>query len=408
VLVAGLLVLSALSIAACGLPTSSRPAAAGSAKAILFATLDDVTCQTAGHCIAVGDFLPVDQDADGGDPDGDGQSTRTLVESSAGRHWRLLPSPDEGHGGARLSSVSCPVPDDCMAVGFYRPAPFPLQAKIAPPSYPLIEAYDGHVWRIVPSPSVAPNSVLVSISCPSISVCTAVGSTTTSVGQNPVESSFVETFDGQSWDVVPLSPPAGTSSGLNSVSCPNISTCVAVGDIAPISDVTDTRPLIEMLAGGTWTMASLPSGDADAGILYNALCLSVGNCLAVGSAASAHTSGSALVLSLRGSTWTADPTALSQAGDVSLTTLGCSSSTDCLVAGTSLVSYQKVVARIDGSRWHELSVPSKSDNIQAIACQSLSQCLIVGSTYVNDFGNTTTLIASVSGGTWTAERGAVP
>ena len=170
----------------------------------LFATLDGVTCLTVTYCIAVGDFLPVDKDAAGGDPDGDGQATHTLVESSDARQWRPLPSPDEGHGGAELSSVSCPTKGDCVAVGFYRKAPFGLQATNAPPSYPLIEAYDGHTWRVVASPGVAPNSVLVSVSCPTSSSCTAVGYTTTSIGPNPSESFFVENFDGQSWAVVPL------------------------------------------------------------------------------------------------------------------------------------------------------------------------------------------------------------
>ena len=154
-------------------------------------------------------------------------------------------------------------------------------------------------------------------------------------------------------------------------------------------------------------MATLPTDDTDPGILYDTTCMSVRNCLAVGNSATGHTS-STLVLSWDGSTWTASPSILSHAGDPSLTAIGCSNETNCLVAGTSLASYQRIAARLDGSTWREVSIPSDFETIHAIACEGPSQCLVVGSANVNDFGNTTTLIASLSAGNWTSEQGPTP
>ena len=296
---------------------------------------------------------------------------------------------------------------DCLAVGFYRPAAFGLQATSAPPTYPLIETYNGRSWQIAASPAVAPNSVLVSVSCSGIAACTAVGYTTASDDQNPVESFFAEDFDGSSWAVASLVPTAGTSSGLNSVSCPDSSTCVAVGYTAPLSDATSTRPLVEVLADGRWSRAALPSDGTNAGILYGVTCRSADNCVAVGDAATVHTSGSALVLSLSGSTWSVNSTALGQPGDLSLTALGCGD-TECLVAGSALDSGQKILARTDATDWQPLTVPDESDNIQGIGCVGPSRCVVVGSGYVNNFGNTMTLIASLSGSSWNAQQSPVP
>jgi hypothetical protein len=368
---------------------------------VLYARLHDVTCVLPGRCIAVGNFLPVDKDAASGDPDGDGQAAHTLVESFDGTNWHHLPSPDLGRGGAELSSISCPGVDDCVAVGFYIPARFTMQA----PTYPLIESYDGKRWRVIPSPSVGPNSVLESVSCPNSSSCTAVGYETTNIGQNPGDSFFIEDFNGQSWTVTSTSPPAGTNSELDSVSCPSTSSCVAVGNAAPKSDTTVTLPLIEVFSGGLWTATTTPAYGTGSGILYDVSCMSVGDCVAVGNAQTGQGSGSALVLSLTGSTWTAEPAAQRQTGDPSLTTLGCAGDDSCLVAGTSLESGKVIVAQTDGASWNALDVPSSSDNVQSVACTTASKCVLVGFVYVNGVGNTTVLTATVSGSTVTVEKG---
>jgi hypothetical protein len=97
-----------------------------------------------------------------------------------------------------------------------------------------------------------------------------------------------------------------------------------------------------------------------------------------------------------------------QAGDLSLTALGCGGETDCVVAGISLASGQRVAARTYGSGWRELGLPAASENIQGIACVGSSQCLAVGSVAVDELGNTMTLIAALSGDTWTDEQGPIP
>ncbi len=157
-------------------PRTTAPSSAAN-TGLLYATLEGVACPSPSSCLAVGDFLPFDKDAATGDPDGDGQATHTLVEVSDGRTWRRSVSPDAGKGGSVLNSVACPATNDCVAVGSYKRALFALQMTKAPPAYPLIEDFDGNRWRVVASPTIAPNTTLSSVSCSSVSNCIAVGAT---------------------------------------------------------------------------------------------------------------------------------------------------------------------------------------------------------------------------------------
>ena len=403
---------SVVIVLAVGLPISlsswsgsSRPAAAAPA-AVISASFDGVACATPVHCVAVGGFLPLDKDAANGDPDGDGQATHTLVESSDGVSWTRDPSPDEGQGGARLSGISCPTTTDCVAVGYYRPDPFPVSAKSAPPVFPLIESEHAGRWHIMVAPAVAPDSVLVSVSCPTTADCQSVGYTT--IGQadgSAVESSFVERFDGRTWTLVPLPHTAGTSSGLNSVSCPSISTCVAVGETAPADALTSPRPLAEVLDDNVWTPTLLPLYGATSGLLYAISCTAPGRCVAVGNAVTGATTGGPLVLTMSGSSWSLDQTALEQqSDDASLTALGCADVDDCVAAGTFLDSGGMVLTRLDGSGWDPVSRPATVDSIEGISCPTASSCVLVGGAEVDGAGKTSSFVATLTGGHWAVGR----
>jgi high-affinity iron transporter len=388
------------------LPSASSPAKQPVVTNVLFSTLDSVACVTGTDCEAVGDFLALDKDGAVGDPDGDGKAARTLVESYDGHRWVRDPSPDLGRGGDQLSSVSCPATGYCTAVGFYRPDPFPASAKTAPPEYPLIESVSGGRWHLATGPQVAPNSVLVSVSCPERNVCVAVGYTTTQVGDNAVESLLMERFNGQTWSAVPLAVPTGYSSALNSVSCPSVSYCVAVGETAPASDPSATHPLAEIMTGDSWDPVALPPAGNGQGILYGVVCPASGHCMAVGNVVTGPASGAPLVLSLDGPAWGVDSSALQTVGDASLTALGCPPVGGCVTAGTLLESSQRVLAMVNDNGWMALAGPPYGDNIDAITCPTTTSCLVVGNAYVDGFGNTTALIASVAQDQWVTQRAA--
>lgn len=379
---------------------SKRASAPGSTRSLtLFATLDALSCPAAGRCTAVGHVLVVDKDATEGDPDGDGQATRTLVEVLGVGGWHRIASPDEGSGGDALSGVSCPSTSECVAVGNYRPAPFGAQATTAPPVYPLIEALRNGRWEIVPGPPAPPDTALDSLACPSATSCTAVGTTTSDAGSaSPVESPFVETFDGSTWSVVAAAGPARASTELKSVSCSSASSCIAVGDTAPASDPSATRPFAWQFTGGSWRVLSPTSGSI-AGTLADVTCSTPGRCVAVGNAVTGPSSGSALVVSLDAAGWHVDPTALAQGGDISLSAVDCAPRGGCVVAGIALQSALRILARVDAGGWLPISGYDQNETVQAVACPPTAACVVVGSSYVNGYGNTTALVGSLAGGT---------
>lgn len=86
-----------------------------------------------------------------------------------------------------LNGVSCLSPANCTAVGgYYRTATGPQRI--------LIERWNGTAWRGEPSPGIGRHSILDSVSCPSATSCTAVGSLT--IG-----------WSGVSWEVELRSSP---------------------------------------------------------------------------------------------------------------------------------------------------------------------------------------------------------
>jgi high-affinity iron transporter len=408
------LALTATGLALANHRGAKPPAAPRTVEApkVLYATLNDVTCPSSTRCLAVGEFLPADKDASSGDPDGDGRASHTLVEASNGGPWRVASSPDEGKGGAVLSGVACASNDRCVAVGYYRPARFALNATSAPPNYPLIEAYDGRGWRLAPSPDAPPNSILTSVSCPSPTDCVAVGYTTTNLSGGVVdESPFSESLGTGGWKLTPTSSATGTSSGLSAVSCSSDSRCVAVGNVAPGDDPSTTMPLIEAFDGRHWSPMALPAVANGRGILYDVACTS-DLCVAVGTSDAHRSSGAALVLSSSGTTWSADDAALEQPTDISLTTVACDNTDSCLVAGTSLASLdaspEKIFARVTATTWAKVDVAAKSATIEAMTCNDAPECLLVGSAPQNSFGNTNAIIASLSGGALATESTPTP
>lgn len=371
---------------------------------LLYATLEGVTCVSAKHCLAVGDFLPTDKDADVGDPDGDGQATHTLVEVSDGRSWRRVPSPDAGEGGSILTSIACPAANDCTAVGSYKRSVFGAQMSKAPPAYPLIEHYDGRAWALVDAPTIAPNTTLASVSCPSSTYCVAVGADAVGLatgGANAVP--VIEENNGSSWRVVPVTLQAGMSAELTSVACPSQSFCVAVGGLAPRSDPTSTRPLIEAWSAGSWHSVSLPPGSDGPGILNDVTCPSPGHCVAVGTTGVLRASGAGLAIDLDGATWTTDTSSLEVGGDATFSAIGCSSIEDCVVVGTSAAGLAstpaRVAARIERGTWEPLSAVEAGE-VVAIACPAATACVGVGTRPVNDFGNTTVFITGLDASGW--------
>ena len=166
--------------------------------------LAGVSCTSPSACIAVGGAF-----------DSSGNPVGTITERWDGTTWSIQPTPTSGSAGAFLNAVSCTSPNSCTAVGNTASAL-------------LAERWDGTTWTVqsTPTPSDTQGDFFSGVSCSSPSACTAVGLIFTPSAPFTV----AERWDGSSWSVqdtpnlpgaYDIDPPA--------VSCPTLSVCIAVG-----------------------------------------------------------------------------------------------------------------------------------------------------------------------------------
>jgi hypothetical protein len=232
--------------------------------------LSGVSCLSATMCTAVGTASESGPTS--------GNAAFTVVETWDGTTWSVVPSPNPGPGGNDLNGVSCLSTSFCVAVG---------TALGSPPQelLTLVEMWDGTTWSVVPSPDPSNQSVpineLSGVSCISTVSCTAVGDYITNTGSR---KALIESWDGTAWSVVlsPNASPIGLER-LTSISCVSISSCTAVGGAFNNGSVLQT--LVETFDGTTWSVVPSPDGSSsDTNFLNGVSCppASSGTCTAVG------------------------------------------------------------------------------------------------------------------------------
>jgi len=172
-------------------------------------TLNSVSCASAASCVAVGEK-----------PSSSGGVA--VATTDGGTTWSARPLMI-GEGG--LTGVSCPTPAHCVAVG-PGTTETGTQGSTSPPSIAAVTTDGGVSWSRHPFPvdGVTPAAV----SCSSVDACVAVGSVSPdySVGTRVLPGAGLSTANGGlTWTQTPMA----RAGNLVSVSCPTRSVCVAVG-----------------------------------------------------------------------------------------------------------------------------------------------------------------------------------
>ena len=228
-----------------------------------------VSCAAEGACVAVGRYL------------NKAGAYRLLAERLTGSTWTVLATPTPPHAGdSEFTAVDCPTTTFCEAVGnvAYNDT---LQNVFA---YGL----SGSTWtyqRMV-NPGPDPGDTAYAVSCSDASACTSAGSVTV-IG----ESALAEHWNGSSW--VRQAIPAQVkrpANALYGVSCNGGSFCVSVGESWRVDrngHLIDGRVMGQVWNGTAWSQSPpvVPSGES-AGL--NAIsCPSPTACIAVGAASTA-------------------------------------------------------------------------------------------------------------------------
>ncbi len=334
--------------------------------------LTGIACPAEANCIAVGKY--------------GAQNDQPLAEHWDGSTWSLQQTRSPaGSFTAGFAGVACPSPSRCLAVGRYA-------SDYTEHFQPLAEIWNGSTWSLQTArkPTGVVTSALNAVSCPSTTVCFAVGSSTTSETQH----GLVERWNGSTWSIQTIAPlPGSGTSTLSSITCVTTSNCIAVGAY-DWSDSSGPRSLIERWNGHTWTMQASP----DFGIVLNSVtCTSASNCFSVGSGLGV---GAPPIAHWNGTAWASQSSTVNKDRVHFLHGVACISANDCNAVGAeSERDYLFPVGFVDhwnGTTWSEaplLPVPPTLDSatVASVACIA-GQCTAVGGASSVAYGGSVTYV----------------
>jgi photosystem II stability/assembly factor-like uncharacterized protein len=276
-----------------------------------------------------------------------GSNGAVMSSTDGGVTWTeqpsdLLPpsSPVPALWPQSLEGASCATVSTCVAVGTYGT---------------LLRTEDsGKHWSLLCTamtpapksaahpacPSTMPFATLRAVSCPDMGTCVAVGDS----------GAVVRTIDAaHTWTV----PSSRTLAGLNGVSCATASQCVAVGSGGTVLRSADS--------GATWMRAA--SGTRS--YLSAVSCVDA-SCVAVGEAGTILRSDDA------GATWTPRP----PVGSITLLAVSCASATTCAAAGSDGAV---LTTASSGASWTWQGMGT-SRALDAVSCTSTTHCVVAGGT----------------------------
>jgi hypothetical protein len=181
-----------------------------------------------------------------GSRDSGGDTSAPLILGWNGTAWAQVPSPAPARGGDLLD-VAATSASNAWAVGHTGGTP-------GVPSRPMIEHWDGTVWKQVPSPQPGGDSLLVSIAAVSARSAWAVGFAGPRNGSCPCRA-LIEHWDGTTWKQAPRRHQANVV--LSAVTASSARNAWAVGDLRD-KHGNHLQAVIEHWNGTSWKRVPSP------------------------------------------------------------------------------------------------------------------------------------------------------
>ncbi len=251
-----------------------------------FTTLNQITCASAGNCVAVGSYIDTQN------------TTHALVVSEVRGTWLAgqsvtLPGDANAYPVAALSEVACAAVNSCTGLGTYVNNTGQVLGLTVTE---LRGVWQRAVAVTMPAGAATNPSTFFygygGLSCPSVGDCSAGGQFLSASSGNAYEGFFVNEVNGTWQPAVPLGLPsgaqaAGKNGGVVAVSCRSAGNCSAGAAYVDVAGNYQALVVNEVafhwLAGNK---ISLPSGARQVGIdggVYGLVCNAKGPCTATGS-----------------------------------------------------------------------------------------------------------------------------
>jgi RHS repeat-associated protein len=243
------------------------------------------------------------------------------------------------------------------------------------------------------------------ISCLSATNCVGAGTSNLTAKATRPNRSQAYTWNGKAWvDIATPEPTGAGESELNAVSCTSAAACFEVGDYVDSGGVK--KSLVISWNGTTWSLATTPNpAGATATVLTGVSCAFASSCVSVGRYVDGSGNTWAAGLTYNGASWSVSTPAVAGATTSELNSVSCTSSTNCMVAGSYVSSgvRKSLIMRWNGGSWAQLTAPTpegaKESKLASVMCRLESSCLAVGS-YVDSAGATKPLAMSWEGVSW--------
>ena len=388
---------------------------------ITISGVNDIHCSTPGNCVAIGDYVPPN----------DNYSIPFVVSETNGI-WGSVQSvsgitPDPAVGDSQLAQLTCGAPDFCIASGIVTGSDGVQRSFLVPET--------GGVWStatIIDLSSLPgeTDALTAALSCPAEGSCTAVGYYFDSSGMLPFTMDETPTGGwSQPQPVAGLDNlVTGTATQVNSalwtLSCGAPGDCMAGGYyVGANSEV----PFTVTESGHTWGpaqaipgLAALSTGSGQVGVVNGVSCPDAGDCTVAGITTSKDSAGTrtAQVFTLDESqgNW-GQAHALALPSSATLGTeippegpggpaLSCRAAGDCVIgipatitAGTSTTNQFVTATEASSGNWTTATtIPGiaagKDISVNGLTCASAGACYVYGSSYPAGSGTSTPFVAT--------------
>jgi uncharacterized protein YjbI with pentapeptide repeats len=282
---------------------------------------------------------------------------------------------------AAVTSMACPSLTRCLAGGNY---------MNSTGGQAMLLSWSGQKWTAARAPLPAnaapdPNATVYGMSCPSVSVCFAVGQYgNTAAGQD----GLILRRSGGKWSAAAAPIPAGSTpvASLNAVSCPSVTLCFAAGWHANAAG--QFRPLMLRWSAGKWVVVKVPLPAAAIAAGSQAVdglaCPSATRCIATGYYQAVQGRQRGLLLIRSGKNWTAAtaplPAGAASNPGVTLNAVSCASASRCRVVGGYTNTASQSVGLLlswSGTSWKAVAAPRSAYMLRAISCPTTARCVAV-------------------------------
>ncbi|MGE5134726.1 MAG: hypothetical protein ACM32E_17705 [Gemmatimonadota bacterium] len=355
---------------AAGWTSTPLPAPAGAASTS-FEPLA-ISCSAVTQCAAGGRYI---------DPTLPGVNPQGALLNWSGQQWSAVeaPLPDDqttGRQSAAVVSMSCPSVTVCFGGGYY---------ENTTGNQPLLLTWSGSAWSAAMAPMPAnassnPDASVSGIACRSATWCMAAGQYD--------QYGLLLKWSGTSWTPAAAPAPAKTKgTDLFAISCPSTTVCFAAGQYENAASAW--RPDILRWSAGKWAPVAvpLPAGAAanPQAILRGIACPSATRCVAAGSYYDSRGHQQGVLLSWSGTKWTAaKPPLPANAGSYpgpDLFAVACPGTSKCTAVGTyrTATKWAGLILTWSGKGWTAGSAPGRAYQLVSISCPAVTDCVAVDS-----------------------------